>query len=71
MTVYAPTQNAYTSVAGSQTVQVRNGRVRFAASATPAANDFLVLPNGAVMALDNGGYVQAVDEGAIVVGVDV
>jgi hypothetical protein len=69
MTVVTATTNTWLSVAAGS-IQVRGGRVRLAASASPAANDWLTLPDGTVYDLRNTGYVQAEKAGTIIVSVN-
>lgn len=67
MTVVTPTQTAYSAVSASSRIQVRGGRVFLADSNAPAANDYHVLPDGAILEVTAAKYVQALDPGAYLV----
>lgn len=68
MAVYNVTNAAWVAVAGSQTIQVRKGRVYYALTNTPADEDWLVYPDGAVIVLTTGGYAKAVDVPVVIAG---
>lgn len=50
----------------TERLQVLGGRVRLADNATPAANDYLVLPEGAVMDVTAAKWGQLIDARAYV-----
>ena len=62
MTVVALNRTTYTQINSSaQRVQVFGGRVRVAESATPAADDFQVWPEGIVVDVTAVKFAQAID----------
>lgn len=64
MAHYAPTTSGWTAVSATGQGQVRTGRILWAATNAPTNGDWLVLPEGAVIAVLNAGYVKAFDPGA-------
>lgn len=63
MTVVAVTRSAWTQInSAAQRVQVFGGRIRVADSATPAADDWHVWPEGAVVDVVANRFAQAVDD---------
>jgi hypothetical protein len=62
MTVVAVDRTTWTAInAAAQRVQVFGGRVRVAESATPAANDWQVWPEGIVVDITAIKFAQAID----------
>lgn len=66
-----PTLNKSTFVAvhtagTTEVLQVFGGRVQLADSASPAANDWLVLPNGGMLEVAAGKWARQLDDGAYV-----
>lgn len=71
MAKYAPTQANWVAVSTTGMGQVRGGKIKWAATNTPAADDFIVMPEGAVVPITVGGYVQAVTPDAYLIVVPV
>ena len=65
MATYKPTRTAWLAVNTVGQGQARLGRVLWAASGAPADDDWIVLPEGAVIPVTAAGYVRSVDEGAV------
>lgn len=62
MTVVTLNRTTYTQINSvAQRIQVFGGRIRVAESASPAADDFQVFPEGAVVDVTAVKYAQAVD----------
>jgi len=62
MTVVALNRATYVQInTAAQRVQVFGGRIRVAASATPAADDFQVWPQGEVIDVTAVKFAQAID----------
>ena len=62
MTVVAVDRTSWSAInAAAQRVQVFGGRIKVAASATPAADDFQVWPEGIVVDITAVKYAQALD----------
>lgn len=62
MAVVSITRSAFTQInSTAKRVQVFGGRVQIAESASPAANDWQVFPEGAVVDVTASKYARAVD----------